>query len=85
MRFTSTGSVLCSHWPASISMSSSSDCSPEEPLVATIPLLSLPLGLTAEFGLLTDQSKIQTTKRKLIQTPEDYVHEQEITLNTFIL
>lgn len=56
MRFMLRGSVLCSHWPASISISSSSDCSPEEPLVVPVAWLYLPFGFVAEFGLLTDQN-----------------------------
>lgn len=67
IRLISRGSVLSPHGPASISKSSSSDCSPEEPLVAPLAWLSLPIGLAADVGVPTANTTDQNTKSQTKQ------------------
>lgn len=67
IRLLSRGSVLSPHGPASISKSSSSDCSPEEPLVAPLAWLSPPIGLAADVGVPTANTTDQNTKSQTKQ------------------
>lgn len=53
MRLISVGLVLCSEKPASISKSSSSECSWDEPLLAPTVWLSVPFEVYADVGLST--------------------------------
>lgn len=67
IRLLSRGSVLSPHGPASISKSSSSDCSPEESLVAPLAWLSPPIGLAADVGVPTANTTDQNTKSQTKQ------------------